>query len=1175
LDITDEIGVGDFIQLSAATVGVGAKQRQLTQYYEVAAIEACNAIKGCYCNGVWEENQYSVQLSYNGTGYPDSAPHSGFELIDANTTNCALYRYDKFTGGARDLNSPVPYAMQAAYQGSECINGPKCLGTGWASGTKITLSEPVYKIPGRANVKFQNVKAYRASKFACTECKCGEGCEVTVSVTNDGKLYSGNGLGGRVWTGSGLKFSLKDIVPTVQYIDNGLPGYRDSTRVFGPASGATTITVHGENFQDSPLLRCYFAGVQTLVKAEWLSSTKVKCKTPDFFSRQLDQSMELSFQDGSAKNPHTKVHVTNDGMLGNHETEGEWYGHISQNPYLQDDGSKAYIWTFAKDNKYTSGMEGFMSNPFRSTCQEGLYPNEGMKPCWGAHYHESTTPAGVTGYSAGNDVLFKYATCYDANPALSAPSLDLYSGTDQPSGKEINSTSSLAQKIRIGAGSGTGSSAHGNSEDGPLAYLELHLTKATKEEARIEVSICAGQKALGVAGSQPGDAGLSANRAAADPTGFCAASSGTIISKETIVVSKINPTVDYKYPVFFNKPTYIRAGHWYTVQLKHVSGAEDTKWKYTDHADAGGYFANIGQPINGRFKLKGFTCDGCRTAYGFTPSNTKNDALRFGSWVGTIEGGKSTYLNPNTYRSMQAQEFRPSETGTITHAYLKLKNVPDNGVTQSYVSIWVTKYGKYGEYVCSQYGGNDPPSGHNSEANWANRNVCDTNRDGIFTDACVLGAVCNPNTHGHFNGGCGMRGACTLAETATHGHRLRPQTGGVNGPCGTSDVCADTMTLAPDHMKLVKGKTSAEWIEFEFKTPIPIEKHTTYYLNAAVVGNVDISKEVIWESGVANGDGGAEKRDNIAHPAADNNAVPDELRYSYTRDKNDFRWKRNVDSVLATKFIRCVSSSAQVLDFTTSGEKTGCCGARASPQGGDKGAMVTITGRNFFPSDSLSCVFRNEDGSTGAIVPATVTDASYTKMTCPAPTLNPHATRDCTNPKLCHGTVLVVTNDGFTVGPQFQGPKWQHLSNHIPAYMGQNPKKFLFSDIFVGPAGSDTVGDGTLARPYATIQRGVDASNEYDQVVLLPGYYTGLGNRGLRHHGKKIQLRSYMSTSSTADGTTSASDLNLQNTVIDCQHAPDGFILNNNKDSDSPFAGYIDTQDIITKNCENLRIYDI
>merc|ERR1712146_437910 len=102
--------------------------------------------------------------------------------------------------------------------------------------------------------------------------------------------------------------------------------------------------------------------------------------------------------------------------------------------------------------------------------------------------------------------------------------------------------------------------------------------------------------------------------------------------------------------------------------------------------------------------------------------------------------------------------------------------------------------------------------------------------------------------------------------------------------------------------------------------------------------------------------------------------------------------------------------------------------------------------------------------------------------------------------------------------------------------------------------GSDTVGDGTLSRPYNTIQRAEDAANEYDQVVLLPGYYTGLGNRGLRHHGKKVQLKSHrILWTEQPDGTyTKTSDGDLQNTVIDCQHAPDGFILNNNKDSDSP-----------------------
>jgi len=941
------------------------------------------------------------------------------------------------------------------------------------------------------------------------------------------------------------------------------------------------------------LLRCYFAGVTTLVKAEWISSTMVRCKTPDFFSRQLDESEVLSSQDGSAKNPHTKVHVTNDGTLGDMESEGESYGHISPNPHLMDDGSKAYLHTFAVQNTYTSGQTGFESNPFRSTCQAGLFPNEGMAPCWGAHHDETMAPGTLSGYSAGNDVLFKYATCYDANPAGKPNSLNLYGGTDQADGKVINSTWTLAQKIRVSAGSGTGTSAHGNLEDGPLSYVELHLTKASAPEARIEVSICAGQIALNTGGA----GGQAADRDPTHDTGFCTGAGtgngvtgGQIISKETIIVSRIDATTDYRYPVFFNKPTYLLAGQFYTVQLKYVSGAEDVKWVYTDDVSAGGYYAHSGLPITGRFKLQGYTCDGCRTAYAFNPAkidNAANDQLKFGEIVNSLEGGHSIYLNDGTYRSMMAQEFRPSETGTITHAYLKLENtkaaalvdvnnsVSTIGSAQSYVSIWITKHGKYGEYVCSVFGGNDPIVGHNSHSSWANRNVCDTDRDGVFDDACRLGAVCNPN-NGEFNGGCGYRGVCSLAETAVNGHRLRPQTGGVNGPCGTSMRCDHTMSLAPDHMKLIKSADEnnivAAWEEFEFTTPVPIEKHTTYFLNAAVVGNIDISKDVIWHHGVARGDGGA---DPSAFLNADTNPVSDELRYSYTRSKSTWRWERNTGKVLATKFIRCVSSSAQVLAFSTSGEKTGCCSARASPQGGDKGAMVTITGRNFFPSEDLSCVFRHEDGTTGAKVPAKVIDASYTKLVCPAPTMDPHAARDCTNPALCQGTVLVVTNDGFTVGPQYLGPKWDDTANNMPAYMGLNPMKFLFSDIFVSPSGSDTVGDGTRARPYATIQRGVDAANEYDQLVLMPGYYTGLGNRGLRHHGKRIQLRSEASTCSSEDGTSMASDGDLQNTVIDCQHAPDGFILNNNKDSDSPFAGYIDTQDIITKNCENLRIYDI
>jgi len=415
------------------------------------------------------------------------------------------------------------------------------------------------------------------------------------------------------------------------------------------------------------------------------------------------------------------------------------------------------------------------------------------------------------------------------------------------------------------------------------------------------------------------------------------------------------------------------------------------------------------------------------------------------------------------------------------------------------------------------------------------------------------------------------------------------------------------MTLQPDHRQVLTGTGTGSGdrqnVVFEFKTPVPVEKHTTYFINLAVVGNPDVSDEITWVSGVAHGDGNARVKSNgddsywdngvATGLTPDSNLPTDEMRYAYTRGATGAGagdWTKINGKVLATKITRCVSSTAQVLDFSTSGESTGCCSARVSPQGGDKGSAITITGRNFFPSDNLRCVFRDESGATAAQVPGEVLDASYTKMRCAAPTINPHSSQDCTNPSKCQGTVLQVTNDGFTTGPQYMGPKWQDQADQVdtsnslrlidygvPAYLGLNPLKILFSEIYVSTTGSDTVGDGTLSRPYNTIQRAVDAANEFDQVVLLPGYYTGLGNRGLRHHGKKIQLKSHRITwTESPDGTyTSATDGDPLNTVVDCQHAPDGFILNNNKDSDSPFAGHIDTQDIVTKNCENLRIYDI
>merc|ERR1719238_1899749 len=162
-----------------------------------------------------------------------------------------------------------------------------------------------------------------------------------------------------------------------------------------------------------------------------------------------------------------------------------------------DDGSYAYLQTFNEGHTYESGMTGFNSNPWRSTCQAGLYPNENMKPCWDSHIISAggaamDTAVGAGKHSEGNDVLFKYATCYDSQPAGLAPSLDMYSGTSL-GGKFINSTTSLGQIITLtdqnypNNKERTGNTANTHNVEGPLSYIELHLEKATDAQAVLEV----------------------------------------------------------------------------------------------------------------------------------------------------------------------------------------------------------------------------------------------------------------------------------------------------------------------------------------------------------------------------------------------------------------------------------------------------------------------------------------------------------------------------------------------------------------------------------------------------------------------------------------------------------------------------------------------------------------
>ena len=75
---------------------------------------------------------------------------------------------------------------------------------------------------------------------------------------------------------------------------------------------------------------------------------------------------------------------------------------------------------------------------------------------------------------------------------------------------------------------------------------------------------------------------------------------------------------------------------------------------------------------------------------------------------------------------------------------------------------------------------------------------------------------------------------------------------------------------------------------------------------------------------------------------------------------------------------------------------------------------------------------------------------------------------------------------------------------------------------YVDAASSQGPYDGTMGRPFRTIQNGIDAASDGDTVLLADGLYRGEGNRDLYYHGKAITLRS-------ANGPVAC--------IIDCQGA--------------------------------------
>jgi hypothetical protein len=594
------------------------------------------------------------------------------------------------------------------------------------------------------------------------------------------------------------------------------------------------------------------------------------------------------------------------------------------------------------------------------------------------------------------------------------------------------------------------------------------------------------------------------------------------------------------------------------------------------------------------------------------PQNPQTNQLADPTGQAGYECGQSTF------REMLAQAVRPTEDITVGKLKARLQSAysPDSAThaqrsasgdfisaTGSEVSVVITKYGKLDEYVCHTFTGGtqtrDDGGGWQSHGSdllgcgSGNKlcKHCDVNSDGLYNELCFTGAKCNSSETALW-GGCGPAGICARAEIISGSHTLRNHPAG-DGPtiskCGDDEQCEDlAQSLKPaNSVTMDQAISTDDWkdVVFEFQTPPVLDKHTTYYVNMFIDESIISADSVMWAGG----------QPTSADPIFDTDRDSRKQMFGAYKRRNlvntetdlmTFVWTKIPDFVFDLELFRCVTSLPRIDSFSTIGSAPGSCEARSSPRGGSEGATITFKGKNFFPSENLVCNFHDADGNMAVTVNCEATSADYTEAKCPAPAFNPYSLYDCTVPGQCNGVEVSCSNDGYNFGyEKYQvkynapydncnaqysmtgtcasaTPSASNASNaDLDTYvqrMGFSTRMMCFQDIYVSVSGSDRHGDGSQARPFATIQAALDACNEIDTIIIFPGIYTGSGNRGLRHNGKKIYIVAYDSA---------------QETTIDCEHVADGFVLNNNKDSNTPSAGFVDMSGVKTQNCENLRVY--
>ena len=111
------------------------------------------------------------------------------------------------------------------------------------------------------------------------------------------------------------------------------------------------------------------------------------------------------------------------------------------------------------------------------------------------------------------------------------------------------------------------------------------------------------------------------------------------------------------------------------------------------------------------------------------------------------------------------------------------------------------------------------------------------------------------------------------------------------------------------------------------------------------------------------------------------------------------------------------------------------------------------------------------------------------------------------------------------------GDGWTNLEEYNAGTDPTDPFSHPSGGCYVATNGTDAVGYGSYTNPYQTISYAFSQAGSNGHVIILPGLYTGATNRDISFNGKNL----------TVTGVQGQRD----NTVIDCESAGQGFLIQN------------------------------